>query len=68
MSTTNITTPQNYDEGWDSYNYEEEAHSAAYVPADKNQSDEPDEYPNTSEGLFCVEDTEDSFFNDNLQQ
>ena len=28
--------PQNYDEGWDSYNYEEEAHSAAYVPADKN--------------------------------
>ncbi len=27
--------PQNYDEGWDSYNYEEEAHSAAYVPAEK---------------------------------
>jgi hypothetical protein len=68
MSTTNITTPQNYDEGWDSYNYEEEAHSAAYVPADKNQSNEPDEYYNTSEGLLCEEDTEDSFFSDDLNQ
>ncbi len=69
MSTTNITTPpQNYDEGWDSYNYEEEAHSAAYVPAHKNQSNEPDEDYNTSEGLLCEENTEDSFFSDDLNQ
>jgi hypothetical protein len=60
--------PQNYDEGWDSYNYEEEAHSAAYVPADKNQSNEPDEYYNTSEGLLCEEDIEGSFFSDDLKQ
>ncbi len=52
----------------DSYNYDEEAHSAAYVPADKNQSNEPDEDYNTSEGLLCEEDTEDSFFSDDLNQ
>ena len=60
--------PQNYDDGWDSYNYEEEAHSAAYVPADRNQSNEPDEDYNTSEGLLCEEDTEVSFFSDDLNQ
>jgi hypothetical protein len=68
MSTTHQYhyPPQNYDEGWDSYHYEEEAHSAAYVPADKNQSNEPDEDYNTSEGLLCEEEV--SFFSDDLQQ
>jgi hypothetical protein len=60
--------PQNYDDGWDSYNYEEEAHPAAYVPADRNQSNEPDEDYSTSEGLLCEEDTEAPFFSDDLNQ
>jgi hypothetical protein len=60
--------PPNYDEGWDNYNYEEEAHSAEYTPLDKNQSDEPDEDYNTREGLLCEEDVEVSFFGDDLKQ
>ena len=69
MSATNITTPLKIMmKGGNSYNYEEEAHSAAYEPADKNQSNEPDENYSTSEGLLCEEDAEDSFFSDDLNQ
>ena len=60
--------PQNYDEGWDSYNYEEESPAATYTPAVMNQGEEPDEDYNTREGLLCEEDAEVSFFSDNLQQ
>jgi len=60
--------PQNYDEGWENYNYEEESHLAGYTPPDKNQSDEPDDEYNTREGLLCEEDAEVSFFGDDLKQ
>jgi hypothetical protein len=60
--------PQNYDEGWENYNYEEESHLAGYTPPDKNQSDEPDDDYNTREGLLCEEDAEVSFFGDDLKQ
>ena len=54
--------PQNHDEGWDNYNYEEES------PAVMNQGEEPNEDYSTREGLLCEEDAEVSFFSDNLQQ
>jgi hypothetical protein len=61
--------PQNYDEGWEIYNYyEEKARLAEYTPSDKNQSNEPDEDHNTREGLLCEEDDEESFFGDDLKQ
>ncbi len=60
--------PQNYDEGWDNYNYEEESPAVTYAPAVINQGEEPDEDYNTREGLLCEEDAEVSFFSDNLQQ
>ncbi len=64
--------PRNYNEGWDNYTYDYEDETPVandtHSTVDKNQGDELDEDYNTREGLLCEEDTEPSFFCDNLQQ